>query len=139
MKKLVFTVIALLSLNTLAAGGIYCTVDDQNIKFELAGVLSHGIPGGPFNTNGYIQFKNEKLQKFNQQDFSDVVQFWQDGDILNLMVYKEPQTGEFSQLQLKMKTLGCEDCDAYEGAYSFKLRSASNLATFSGRIHCSVE
>lgn len=140
MKILAALLTTLFSLNTWAAGGIHCEINDQNINFELSATVSHGIPSGPFNTKGKITFKSKKVSHMNQSDFSDVLQAWLEDGVINLVVYKEPNNTEgHSTINLKIKTksIGGDEDYVYRGKYNLDVYySTEDSYNVSGRVTC---
>ncbi len=143
MKKVFSLIVAsvLLSSSAFAAGGYECKIQDKNLDFNIGGVLSHGIPSGPFQDYGQLQFKDKNLQFLNLIKIDGPAQFWQWGDDLKVIVYHETATGDFATFTMLIETKAptCAKCDDYTGNYKMDVRAAEKSKTFTGEVRCFVE
>lgn len=124
--------------SAFATGGYTCSVDDANIKFELSGTLSHGIPGLPWDEVGSLNFKDATLSEYAIPAIAKSSQFWLEDNELRILVYDEPQTQDFKSVKLVIKTQ-YEDETGYTGTYQIGLYNGVLPVNLSGAISCDLE
>lgn len=147
MKKqlIALAALTLLTLQARATGGYECVINDKNLDFKIGGVLSHGIPGGPFQNYGGLKLKNAALGKIHDLEKIEApTQFWQHGNDLKVLVYNESEKASYhTTLTLVIETKYCESCQevTHRGNYRLEFFNANNsqYTKLSGQVTCSME
>ena len=124
-----------------ATGGYGCIVDDVNIKLEIGGGRSHGIPSGPFNNSGKLEFKDKALAHFDLARIDKPAQFWQEDDDLKVLVYDEPVSSTvYTSMKLIIDTKWSDAAARHVGAYRIYLHTANGTSqSLQGPIACDIE
>lgn len=142
MKALLFSIALTFASNAFATGGFTCSVDDQNIKLDVAGTLSRSIPGA-FNIQGSLEFKKDELKNLNIAKIEELPEFWLNKGQLNVRVYKETTEGDFASADLVIQTTMKNEDGEFEGSYELNtyIGDAQDQTTkvLQGAIKCSVE
>ena len=108
------------SLPAGASGGLWCNIDDANLKLNVESGVTHGM-GGPF-----FNFKAsaELLAKDVADDFrhltldNKLVHSWLDGDETRLLLYVEREGGKpFGSVEILIETSGDREEIDLKGTY----------------------
>lgn len=131
-----------------ASGGLSCTVESNQLAISLDGGVSRGMGGALFNFAGKLEIKSPGVgEDLRVTEFSreHVAQYWLDGEVLKLRLYREREDGPHGYVEVLVETaLGDERSG--EGEYLVTVYDMTNAvnsevepARFTGPIGCSVE
>lgn len=132
-----------------ATGGLGCSIDDSNMKFDFEAVFSYSDIGGLFQIRGELAAKDARtyktLQKIALGD-ADLKQQWFRGNDLKLMIYRETEGDgvPFASVKLIIEaTRPPEEEFGYEGKYMLTVEPAieggeSQAFTVEGKVACSA-
>jgi hypothetical protein len=127
-----FAAIALAGAMTLAAwspaqasGGLWCTIDDANVKMTVESGVSHGLGGPIFNMRAAAELLvKDVADDFRKLTLDDkLVHSWIDGDETRLLFYAERQGDKpFGSIEIAIQTAGDREDDVeikgkYEVSY----------------------
>ena len=103
-----------------ASGGLWCTIDDANVKMTIESGVTRGL-GGPFFN---FRASAELLVKDVAPDFakltldSNLVHSWIDGDETRLLLYTERQgNAPFGSVEITIETVGDREEGDLPGKY----------------------
>lgn len=131
-----------------ASGGLWCNVDDANLKLDVESGVTHGM-GSPFfsfKAAGELKGKDvaTDFQKLTLDD--KLVHSWLDGDEVRLLFYTERTDGEFGSVQITIETVMAADEEGYEGTYQVSYFEGTRqkgeedgFRRFEGKLTCGVE
>lgn len=142
MKTLLFTALLSLSTQAFATGGINCEIDDANLRASFGGVLSHGIPGSPFQVRGDLTLRKKFLsEEIPTQKVERFAQYFADGDEMKAMLYFEPtEVSKHMTMKLTLITKFNEKSYEYEGSYRLNLFEVDGPSVVrKGKVSCAVE
>ena len=135
-------------LPAAASGGLWCQLEDQQVKISIESGVTHGMGGPVFNFRG----KLEILAKTVAEGFRDVefdgdslAQYWLDHRALKLSLYREWQDDKpFRSINLVIETQAGDDEDTYGGNYAITVfdngvAGDDKETKLSGEIDCGAE
>ena len=103
-----------------ASGGMWCTIDDANLKMTIESGVTHGMGGPLFN----FKASAEVLMKDVAPDFAklmldgNLVHSWIDKDETRLLLYTERQGDKpFGSIEIIIETMGDRDEGDIPGKY----------------------
>jgi len=130
-----------------ASGGLWCTVDDRQVAFQLDAGVTRGMGGPTFNFRGDLEIKGrptgDSLHKTVFED-QNLAQYWLDGDELRLLVYREHEAKDsYRSVELTIRTKA-KDESAYDGRYTLSVYdgtagASSEPIEFKGKVSCGAE
>ncbi|MER9965337.1 hypothetical protein [Mesorhizobium sp. M0060] len=150
MRAIVCAATLLLSAGTaLASGGIWCSVEDKAVKFQVdAGVIT-GMGGPTFNFRGDVEILDrpvgDDLRKTLFED-SNLTQYWLDNKELRLLVYREHEVANtYSYVKLAILTKASDE-GVYDGRYLLEVYDGTTdadrdgkPAELTGKVSCGAE
>ncbi|WP_245235584.1 hypothetical protein [Mesorhizobium erdmanii] len=102
MRTIICVTMLFLSASTAhATGGIWCSVDDAAVKFQVDAGVTTGLGSPTFNFRGDVEIKarlaDDQLRKTTFEN-SNLTQYWLDAKELRLNIYHEQEGGQEVQL-----------------------------------------
>jgi hypothetical protein len=133
----------LLPLPAFATGGVWCDVEDQNVKFHVKASQARDGTGGWWGIEGGVETLSAALPpdlaKFDIKD-EDITERWWDGDDVRLIVQKigtESQSWASVRVTVLAKTY---DEASYRGRYTLDVRNEDGSTfTRTGIVECSAD
>lgn len=104
-----------------ASGGLWCTIDDANMKMTVGSGVTHGMGGPIFNMRAsadlLVKDVKDDFRKLTLDD--KLVHSWIDGDETRLLFYTERQGGQpFGSFEIIIETSGDrEEAPELKGKY----------------------
>ncbi|TPI30608.1 hypothetical protein FJ970_01605 [Mesorhizobium sp. B2-1-8] len=103
-----------------ATGGIWCSVDDPQVKFQVDTGVTTGMGGPTFNFRGDLEIKarptGDQLRKTTFEN-SNLTQYWLDDKELRLNIYHEQEVAKtYSSVELTILTRASDE-GVYDGDY----------------------
>lgn len=138
--------LALSALPAAASGGFDCQASDGKVKLAIAGAVSHGMGGRPFNVEGTVEVLKAKVaEDFRKVAFTggDLAQNWLDGRELRLLFYREREGDKpHGSVEVTIRTKAEDEID-FAGTYMVEVYEADAgsdaKVTLKGKVLCSVE
>ncbi|MBZ9707049.1 hypothetical protein LB543_09990 [Mesorhizobium sp. ESP7-2] len=101
-----------------ATGGIWCSVDDPQVKFQVDAGVTTGMGGPTFNFRGDLEIKarpiGDQLRKTTFEN-PNLTQYWLDNKELWLNIYHEQEMAKtFSSIELTILTRASDE-GVYDG------------------------
>ncbi|MBX9454913.1 MAG: hypothetical protein KL863_02145 [Rhizobium sp.] len=132
-----------------ATGGLGCSIDDSNLKFDFEAIFSYSDIGGLFQIRGELASKDKRTEKSLQNltlADADVKQQWFRGNDLKLMIYRETEGDgvPFASVKLIVEATRPPDEEfGYEGKYMLTVEPAveggvSQAFTVEGKVGCTA-
>jgi hypothetical protein len=143
------TMLFLSAGSAVATGGIWCSVDDAAVKFQVDAGVTTGMGGPTFNFRGDLEIKarpvGDQLHKTVFED-SNLTQYWLDNKELRLNIYHEQEVAKrFSSVELTILTKASDE-GVYDGEYKLGVYdSAADKAgdgktvDLTGKVSCGAE
>ena len=132
-----------------ASGGLSCEGKHDVAALSFDGGVTRGMGGALFSFDGGVEVSDETIaQDLRNTVFEreQVAQYWLDGEILRLVLYKEREDGPHGYVEATILTDAVEPHAEYAGTYSIEFYDMTDAgdgeartATFEGSITCSVE
>ncbi len=129
-----------------ASGGLWCTAEDANLRFEVETGMSHGAGGSFFNFRASLAFLiagvPDDLRKVTLDDA--LIHSWVDEDEVRLKFHAERPPEDSASVDLVVETLGGED-GLYGGTYRvvYEVRASERrepmVWSSEGRVMCETE
>ncbi|QPC89428.1 hypothetical protein [Mesorhizobium sp. INR15] len=132
-----------------ASGGIWCDVDDAQVKFDVGAGVTTGMGGPTFNFRGDLEIKarpeGDDLRKTVFED-SNLTQYWLDNKELRLNIYHEHEVAKtFSSVELTILTKASDE-GVYDGEYKLAIYDSTKDVDsdgkpmeLTGKISCGAE
>jgi len=128
-------------LPAMASGGIACDAKDDQAAIAISSAVTRGMGSPLFNFTGSLKTHlngiGEDLRSLSYEK-DNVVQWWLDGEQLNLLLYVERQDEPFGSTELSITTRAVDE-GAYEGEYAVVSYDADVRAEVTGKISCMAE
>ncbi|TPL77185.1 hypothetical protein FJ950_03385 [Mesorhizobium sp. B2-3-14] len=150
MRTIICVTMLFLSAGTaFATGGIWCTVDDSQVKFQVDAGVTTGMGGPTFNFRGDLEIKarptGDPLRKTVLED-ANLTQYWLDDKELRLNIYHEQQVAKiYSSVELTILTRASDE-GVYDGHYKLAVydstadkESDGKPVDLTGKISCGAE
>ena len=150
MRTLISTTMLLLSTGAaFASGGIWCSVEDKAVKFEVGAGVTTGMGGPTFNFRGDLEIlgrpAGDSLRKTVFED-SNLTQYWLDGKELRLNIYREHEVANtYNSVELTILTKA-RDEGVYDGRYTLAIYDAAadtdqdgKQVEVKGKVSCGAE
>jgi hypothetical protein len=150
MRAIICAAALLLSAGTaFATGGIWCSVDDTAVAFQVEAGVTTGMGGPTFNFRGELEIKarpaGDRLHKTVFED-SNLTQYWLDNKELRLNIYHERQVASaFDSVELTILTKASDE-GVYDGHYKLAVYdsmadkdSDGKTADLTGKVSCGAE
>jgi hypothetical protein len=131
-----------------ASGGLWCQLEDQQVRISIDSGVTHGMGGPVFNFRGKLEILAKSVAeelRVIEFDRDTLTQYWLDGHELKLHLYQEWQDDKpFRSVNLVIETQAGDEDSPYAGSYSLDLfdngaaddRKETKL---SGTINCGAE
>lgn len=138
----------LLSPAARASGGVWCTIDDENLSMTVESGVTHGLGNPLFNFKASAELKAQGIAPdFRQLTLDDkLVHHWLDNDETRLSFYTEREQGEFASLDIVIETAGDPEEGDLPGTYQiayfeFARQKDDDDGTlrFTGKVSCGGE
>ena len=132
-----------------ATGGIWCSVDDAAVKFQVDAGVTTGMGGPTFNFRGDLEIKarpdGDELRKTVFEN-SNLTQYWLDNKELRLNIYREHQVANtYSSVELTILTKASDE-GVYDGQYKLAVYDAAadtdkdgKPVELTGKVSCGAE
>ncbi|MEO5759877.1 MAG: hypothetical protein ABIQ51_23835 [Mesorhizobium sp.] len=132
-----------------ASGGIWCEVDDAQVKFDVGAGVTTGMGGPTFNFRGDLEIKarpaGDDLRKTVFED-SNLTQYWLDNKELRLNIYHEHEVAKtYSSVELTILTKASDE-GVYDGEYKLAIYDSTKDVDndgkpmeLTGKISCGAE
>ncbi|MBZ9976264.1 hypothetical protein [Mesorhizobium sp. BR-1-1-10] len=150
MRTIICVTMLFLSAGTaFATGGIWCTVDDPQVKFQVDAGVTTGMGGPTFNFRGDLEIKarptGDPLRKTVLED-ANLTQYWLDDKELRLNIYHEQQVAKiYSSVELTILTRASDE-GVYDGHYKLAVydstadkESDGKPVDLTGKVSCGAE
>lgn len=150
MRSIIWGLGLFLSAGTaFATGGIWCSVDDAAVKFQVDAGVTTGMGGPTFNFRGDLEIKarpaGDELRKTVFEN-SNLTQYWLDNKELRLNIYSEHQVANtYSSVELTILTKASDE-GVYDGQYRLAVYDSTadkdgdgKPANLSGTVSCGAE
>jgi hypothetical protein len=134
-----------------ATAGLSCSISDKSFQLEMSGVVSHGVGAALISAEGAgkssIAILSDGMKTFTF-DRDQITQYWLNGNVLKLRIYRESEgsTHETLDLEIEARQRGGIDSPTFPGTYTATATSMAGVtgseaksATVKGKISCSVE
>jgi len=143
------TALALSAGTAFASGGIWCSVDDAAVKFQVDAGVTTGMGGPTFNFRGDLEIKarpaGDHLRKTVFEN-SNLTQYWLDNKELRLNIYHEHEvTKIYSSVELTILTKASDE-GVYDGQYKLAVYDSTadkdgdgKTADLTGTVSCGAE
>ena len=131
-----------------ASGGLWCQLEDQQVKISVESGVTHGMGGPVFNFRGKLEILAKAVAEgFRSVEFdgANLSQYWLDDRALKLNLYREWQDDKpFRSLNMVIETQAGDDEGTYGGSYAITIFDGSVAADdketkLSGEIDCGAE
>ena len=139
---LAFSVLAM-PINASASGGVWCDVEDQNVKFHIKASQARDGTGGWWGIEGSLESMGTGLPRdlatFEIKD-ANLTELWWDRDSVRLLVQKSgDESQNFASARFTLVAVALEEA-AYKGAYLLKIvLPDGSSVTRDGSVACSAE
>lgn len=129
MRLLIASSALLLStLFASASGGISCSGEGGPLTLELEGGVTRGMGGPLFSFSGTVTIDDKSVAddlRKTSFELKNVPQYWLDGKVLNLLLYKERgEDKPHGYVEVEMRTEsagpGTDDEGTYAGTFTVK-------------------
>ena len=132
-----------------ASGGVWCSVDDKAVKFEVGAGVTRGMGGPTFNFRGDLEIlgrpEGDSLRKTVFED-SNLTQYWLDDKELRLNIYREHEAAQrFNSVELTILTKTTDE-GVYDGGYTLAIYDAAadtdqdgKPIEVTGKVSCGAE
>ncbi|TPK80816.1 hypothetical protein FJ527_03335 [Mesorhizobium sp. B2-4-18] len=150
MRTIICVTMLFLSAGTaFATGGIWCTVDDPQVKFQVDAGVTTGMGGPTFNFRGDLEIKarptGDPLRKTVLED-ANLTQYWLDDKELRLNIYHEQEVAKvYSSVELTILTRASDE-GVYDGGYKLAVydgtadkESDGKPVDLTGKVSCGAE
>ncbi|RUX04054.1 hypothetical protein EOA30_14995 [Mesorhizobium sp. M8A.F.Ca.ET.059.01.1.1] len=150
MRTIICVTILFLSASAaFATGGIWCSVDDPQVKFQVDAGVTTGMGGPTFNFRGDLEIKarpaGDQLRKTIFEN-SNLTQYWLDNKELRLNIYHEQEVAKtYSSVELTILTKGSDE-GVYDGDYKLAVYdrtadkdSDGKPVDLTGKVSCGAE
>lgn len=150
MRAIICTATLLLSAGAaFASGGIWCSVDDKAVKFEVGAGATTGMGGPTFNFRGDLEIlgrpDGDSLRKTVFED-SNLTQYWLDDKELRLNIYHEQEVEKaFNSVELTILTKASDE-GVYDGNYKLAVYDPAadtekdgKPKELTGKVSCGAE
>lgn len=150
MRTIICVTMLFLSAGSAAAtGGIWCSVDDAAVKFQVDAGVTTGMGGPTFNFRGDLEIKarpaDDQLRKTTFEN-SNLTQYWLDNKELRLNIYHEQEVAKrFSSVELTILTKASDE-GVYDGEYKLAVYDSTadkdsdgKTADLTGKVSCGAE
>ncbi|MER9689337.1 hypothetical protein [Mesorhizobium sp. M0139] len=150
MRTIICAIALLLSAAAASAsGGVWCSVDDKAVQFEVGAGVTRGMGGPTFNFRGDLEIlgrpEGDSLRKTVFED-SDLTQYWLDDKELRLNIYHEHQLGDkFNSVELTILTKTSDE-GVYDGRYTLAVydnaadtEQDGKPKELTGKVSCGAE
>lgn len=132
-----------------AAGGLSCTVENDEVVLALEGGVSRGMGSALFSFSGRLELRSNDVEEdLRVTEFSreHVPQYWLDGDTMKLRLYREREgDAPHGYVEAIIETSVGDDGDDH-GEYIIAVYDMTNAVDseaetveFIGSVTCSVE
>ncbi|MGE0500494.1 MAG: hypothetical protein AB7I79_02430 [Rhizobiaceae bacterium] len=141
-------ILAVLASDAAASGGLSCSVEEGPVKLEIESGITRGMGGPLFNFSASAEFDapgiDDDLHKIRFER-EHVPQYWLDGEVLQLVLYRERIEGEHGYVQVTVLTRTVDE-GTYEGTFALEAFDMAGDTTgqgkefkAEGKIGCFVE
>jgi len=150
MRTIICAAALLLSAGTaFATGGIWCSVDDAGVKFQVDAGVTTGMGSPTFNFRGDLEIKarpvGDQLRKTVFED-SNLTQYWLDNKELRLNIYYEQEVAKaYSSVELTILTKASDE-GVYDGDYRLAVYGSTadkdgdgKPVDLTGKVSCGAE
>lgn len=150
MRTIICVTMLFLSAGPAAAtGGIWCSVDDAAVKFQVDAGVTTGMGGPTFNFRGDLEIKarpvGDQLRK-TVFEGSNLTQYWLDNKELRLNIYHEQEVAKtFSSVELTILTRASDE-GIYDGEYKLAVYDSTadkdsdgKAVDLTGKVSCGAE
>ncbi|QKC80527.1 hypothetical protein [Mesorhizobium sp. NZP2077] len=150
MRTIICGTMLLLSAGSAAAtGGIWCSVDDAAVKFQVDAGVTTGLGSPTFNFRGDAEIKarpvDDQLRKTTFENYN-LTQYWLDAKELRLNIYHEQEVAKrFSSVELTILTKASDE-GVYDGEYKLAVYDSTadkdsdgKTAELTGKVSCGAE
>jgi hypothetical protein len=150
MRTIIYAALLLLPAGAASAsGGIWCSVDDKAVKFEVGAGVTTGMGGPTFNFRGDLEIlgrpDGDSLRKTVFED-SNLTQYWLDDKELRLNIYREHEAAStYNSVELTILTKARDEGE-YAGRYKLDIYDAAadtekdgKPKTVTGKVSCGAE
>ncbi len=131
-------------VSALAAGSVYCDIEDSNITMSFRATYGHGFSGQLFQLEGVLAPQAQELRAlFPELKLSDedLKQQWFVGNDLKFIFFRDAYgTGQaFNSINLMAETVRQDqDTGEYEGHYTLRIDTDAGITTLEGKATCST-
>jgi hypothetical protein len=154
MRTEPFLILAVLACQpAFASGGLNCSADEDGVKFEIGGGVTHGMGGPLFSFEGQLAIADNALAAdLGRTTFGreHVAQYWLDGDELRLLLYREREGDKphgYVELTIETEARGGDDGEGmYDGRYALSVFDITQenggegvTVTREGEVECFAE
>ena len=135
-------------LPAAASGGLWCQLEDQQVRISIESGVTHGMGGPVFNFRGKLEILGKAVAEgFRTVEFDgdSLAQYWLDDRALKLGLYREWQDDKpFRSINLVIETQAGDDEDTYGGSYAITVfdngvAGDDKETKLSGEIDCGAE
>ncbi|TPK48820.1 hypothetical protein FJ492_03775 [Mesorhizobium sp. B2-5-4] len=150
MRTIICVTALFLSAGTaFATGGIWCSVDDSQVKFQVDAGVTTGMGGPTFNFRGDLEIKagpaGDHLRKATFEN-SNLTQYWLDNKELRLNIYHEQEVAKtYSSVELTILTRASDE-GVYDGDYKLAVYDSTadkdsdgKPVDLTGKVSCGAE
>lgn len=150
MRTIICGTMLFLSAGSAAAtGGIWCSVDDAAVKFQVDAGVTTGLGNPTFNFRGDVEIKarpvDDQLRKTTFEN-SNLTQYWLDAKELRLNIYREQEVAKrFSSVELMILTRASDE-GVYDGDYKLAVYDSTadkggdgKTVDLTGKVSCGAE
>ncbi|MBZ9669644.1 hypothetical protein [Mesorhizobium sp. ES1-3] len=132
-----------------ATGGIWCSVDDPQVKFQVDAGVTSGMAGPTFNFRGDLEIKarpaGDQLRKTTFEN-SNLTQYWLDDKELRLNICHEEEVAKtYSSVELTILTRASDE-GVYDGDYKLAVYDSTadkdsdgKPVDLIGKVSCGAE
>lgn len=130
-------------LPAFATGGVWCDVEDQNVKFHVKASQARDGTGGWWGIEGSVESLDtalpRDLAKFNIKD-ENITERWWDRDSVRLLVQKSGEDSQnFASVRITVVAVALEEA-TYKGAYMLQIELPDGTdITRDGSVACSAD
>lgn len=130
-------------LPAFATGGVWCDVEDQNVKFHVKASQARDGTGGWWGIEGSVESLGTALPldlvKFDIKD-ENITERWWDRDSVRLLVQKSGVDSQnFASVRITVVAVALEEA-TYKGAYMLQIVLPDGTdITRDGSVACSAD
>ena len=150
--RAVFVAAATLATSSpaVASGGLSCVAEGKGIELTAESGVTRGMGGPLFNFRGAVTLSDAAIAAdLKKTAFGDqhVAQYWLDGEVLNLLLYREREGDKpHGYVEVLIKTENKGDEGMLAGRYEIEVFDTTDdvsaegkTVKFDGAIECMVE